>query len=179
MDRQSKIKSLAKGSCGIILLVAVVTLLLTVSRNSSDKITFRLIDRNSRRSVTNVVVESFEQWIGLPLEKLRLPGIKSWRNTRHPSQDGSATISIPRRKDFSVSFRSPGYGEAEFVQQSGSAWIHYRGGDAIRQTTRTNALSIELNPEIQGPGPFDINFCIQSLIVDDAQAKGTNDNRLR
>jgi hypothetical protein len=175
----SKMKSLGKRTWGIIFILAVVTLLLSISRNSSDPVTFRFIDRYSRRPLTNVVVESSRRWIALPLEKLKLRGIDSWQKTRNPSHDGSATINVPRHKNFYVNFESPGYLAAELVQQSGSMWIHYRSSDAIRQRTKAKALIIELDPEIQGPEPFETFTCIESQLLDKPQPERTNDVEVR
>jgi len=170
----NNLKTLRKLLCGIVLVLGVITVLLTIYSKSSDVATFRFVDRYGKHPITNVNVESSGRWTGIPLEKLKLPGIHSWRKTRSISRGESTTINIPRNKNFYITFESPGYGTADYIQESGTTWIHYRGGDAIRQRIRTNLFIIQLEPEIQGPpGPFEL-YCVQAELIE--RSKTTNDN---
>jgi len=155
----------------VLSMLAVGAVVWMVFGQSTETVTFRMVDEVSGILITNANAYVYKRWTALPVEKL---GIDPWRQTVEVAVGGRITIAgIPRRSSVTgmkIDFEG-GYGDHVGVgfRVGRRGWEIIRVRNRVTNVARTNDIVIPLQ---RIDRPLESPISVFAPVLDDEARKG-------
>src|SRR5262245_41546596 len=111
-----------------------VAVIIVFFRTPTETVTFRIVDAETGKPLTDAVGIIYGRWTGIPIEKLQIGRLTPWKMTDVANVDGNFTVALPSHpKQSFISFylRHDSYRSASITVVEGGFHVNRSGSASV------------------------------------------------